>query len=98
LGAVAGLVLVAAGIGLLLSKNWARLTSIGYGVYGVLLAVANAVVMLNAASHQQGMTKIIFLISGLFGAVLGLIYPVLLLIFMTRPKVVAAFQPAQPPP
>jgi len=97
----AGLALVAAGAGLLLLKNWARFTSIGCGVYKIVFVVLNSVVFylalrdILAKSMQEagGLVIILLVMAGLAGAILSLAYPVLLLYFMTRPKVVLAFQP-----
>jgi hypothetical protein len=87
-----GLVAVAllvAGIGLLRSQNWARITSIVIGSWQILECVIGAIVA--ATSGASGLK----LIESFLGAVVGLIYPVLLIIFMTRPNIVAAFGPAQ---
>jgi hypothetical protein len=97
---VVGAVLVASGIGLLLLKNWARLTSIGFGIYKVAFVVFNAVVLVVALRHilaksfeNSGAGVIIMLVAvGVFAAILTLVYPALLLFFMTRPKLVQAFQ------
>jgi hypothetical protein len=97
LGSVAALVIIAAGIGLLLLRDWGRLTSIGYAIYGIVIALVNTTLMLNAAFGEQGLTMIILLFAALVGLVFGLVYPVLLLIFMTRAKVKAAFGQAQSP-
>jgi hypothetical protein len=87
-----GLVAVAllvAGIGLLRSQNWARITSIVIGSWQILECVIGAIVAVT--SGASGLK----LIESFLGAVVGLIYPVLLIIFMTRPNIVAAFGPAQ---
>jgi hypothetical protein len=98
--------LLAAGIGLLMMKNWGRLVSIGYAVYAILFGlvgmVANFVFvirpLLEQASQKQGPEAagaIGGAVGGGIGGCFGLIYPMLLLIFMTRPKLVAAFQQGQ---
>jgi hypothetical protein len=99
--------LITAGIGLLKMKPWARILSIIYGIYAIIMVIVGGVVnyfclfqpMMEKAHNAQGPEAIgaIFgAICGTFGSCAGLIYPVLLLIFMTRPKVVAAFQSPAP--
>jgi prolipoprotein diacylglyceryltransferase len=104
LGGIAAVVLISAGIGLLLLKNWARLVSIGYGVYAILGGIVGGLVMLNIfasilrhnAGGPSGFVVMFSLLGSIFGMVIGLAYPILLIIFMTRPKVVAAFGLPQP--
>ena len=100
-------VLLAAGIGLLRLRPWARKVSIAYAIYAILFLLAMVPVnffllyrpMLEQARQLQG-PEAIGMIGGAFGgivgSVLGFVYPILLWIFMTRPNVVAAFQ--TPPP
>jgi len=101
LNAAASLLLAAAGIGLLLLKNWARLASIAFGFYKIIVAFLNGAVfylalrdILANAMQETGPPLVIILIAtGLVGVILTLVYPVLLIYFMMRPKVVQAFQP-----
>jgi hypothetical protein len=88
LDGIASLALLAAGVGLLMLMNWARNLSFVYGIYGILVTLIGLVVTL--CGDGSVMTKIL----SFFGAVVSLVYPILLLIFMTRPKVVEAFKPA----
>ena len=109
LGLVAAAVLLAAGIGLLRLQPWGRKVSIGYAIYAILFSLLNTVIsflfvlrpLLAEAAQKQGPEAagaIGGVIGGSVGSCFGLIYPILLLIFMTRPKVVAAFErPAEPP-
>jgi len=114
LGLAASSVLLAAGIGLLKLKPWARMLSIAYSIYGIISLIIGTAVnyiflvqpMLEKVHVDQGPEAagaIGGAIGGMFGGCIGIIYPVLLLIFMTRPKVTAAFRPQspeafQPPP
>jgi len=110
LGVLSSAALLAAGIGLLGLKSWARKLSIGYAIYaivfGILATVVNSIFltqpMLEQARQQPGPeatgAAIGGAIGGTIGGCLGLIYPVLLLIFMLRGNVVAAFRPSVPPP
>jgi hypothetical protein len=90
LDGIAAVALSAAGIGLLLSQNWARIVSIIDGIYSILSCVVGGIVTLNSG------TSGIMIIVSLIATVGSLVYPILLIIFMTRPKVAAAFGPAQP--
>jgi hypothetical protein len=107
LGVMSSTALLAAGIGLLCLRSWARKLSIGYAIYAIVFGILGAVVnfiylvqpMLEQARQQQGPEAVGALggaVGGSVGGCFGLIYPVLLLIFMTRPTVVAAFQPSAP--
>ena len=87
---IAAVVLLAAGIGLLLSQNWARIVSIIDGVYSIVTCIVGGIMTLN--SGTSGMMMIV----SLFATIVSLVYPILLIIFMTRPKIIAAFGPAKP--
>ena len=101
LDAAASLALVAAGIGLLLLKNWSRLVSIGYAIYRVIFALLDVAVLMavlhrvlaNALQADTGAHIALVVGAAAVGTVLTLVYPVLLIYFLTRPKVVQAFQP-----
>jgi len=100
-------ILLAAGVGLLNLKPWARVTSIICAIYGIAACVLgqamNLSVMipyarkLSESGGPQAAAGIGGMIGGVFGSCFGLIYPILLLIFLTRPTVKAAFQPTIPP-
>ena len=107
LGFIVSLALLAAGIGLLKLQPWARTISIIYGIYSLIMVPVGTVVnyiyvtrpMIEQAQGTQGPAAagaIGGAIGGMIGGCFGLIYPVLLLIFMFRSNVVAAFRP--PPP
>ena len=107
LGLLASGVLLAAGIGLLKLRPWARTLSIIYAIYALVMVLVGSVVnyiflvqpMLQQAQQKQGPEAagaIGGAIGGMFGSCFGLIYPVLLLIFMMRANVVAAFRGTAP--
>lgn len=109
LGILSGLVLLTAGIGLLMLNEWARKLSIGYAIYAILFGLVEIVLtfvfvtrpMLERASQAQGpeaATAIGGVVGGSIGGCFSLAYPIILLIFMLRPKVAAAFRPASAPP
>ena len=108
LGLLSCAALLAAGIGLMCLKPWARTLSIGYAIYAIVFGILGMVVnflflvppLLAQARQQHGPEAagaIGGAIGGTIGGCIGLIYPVVLLIFMFRPNVVAAFRPSAPP-
>ncbi len=110
LGILSCVALMAAGIGLLWLKPWGRKLSIGYAIYAILFGILGTVInfmflirpmLEEAARNKQGpeaASAIGGAIGGGVGGCLGIVYPILLLIFMTRPKLVAAFCPDTGPP
>ena len=79
-----------------------RKLSIGYGIYGIVMSVIGMVVnyvylirpLLDDAARQQGPERFASTVGAAGGAVggcMGIVYPGLVLIFMTRPKLKAAF-------
>jgi hypothetical protein len=104
-GGAFALMLLAAGIGLLLAQSWARILCVVYSVTCIAYVLVSSVV--NYPSVQAMLARIPAVPPGLvpamavaatvFGLIFGLAYPVLLLYFMTRPKVIAAFAPEPPP-
>jgi hypothetical protein len=107
LGLMAAIVLFAAGIGLLLLKPWARVASIGYGIYAIIMAIAHVVLKvtivmpLMAQTPPAGLGGEIAAVAGTIGAVLGglirLIYPTLLIVFMSRQHVADALRAGTEP-
>jgi len=101
------LLLIAAGIGLLGLRPWARTASLVWGVYGALKAVASAVIgvllvfpaMSEMMRQNSGQFGAAFQGGMVFGvvaaAIIGLVYPVCILYFMTRPSFIEAFK--EPP-
>ena len=109
LGLLTSGLLLAAGIGLLRLENWGRKLSIGYAVYAILIGILGLVMnfiylfgpLLKEAAQKQGPEAagaIGGAVGGSVGGCFGLLYPIFLLVFMTRPKIVAAFHPPSPPP
>jgi hypothetical protein len=103
LGFLACGVSIAAGIGLLKLKGWARVLSIGYAIYTIVSCLVGAVLnyifimhpLMEQAAQKHGPEVAALIggaIGGTFGSCIGMVYPVVLLIFMTRPKVAAAFR------
>ena len=104
LGLVAALVLLAAGIGLLKMKPWARRASVVYAIYSLVMVVLGTAMtwffvfspMLEQSGGSPGSSDhtvlVAGIIGGLFGGLFGLIFPAALLYFMTRPRLVLAFE------
>lgn len=103
LGLVATLVLACGGYGLLKMRPWGRHLSIVYAVYTILAGIVGLIAnwfwlftplmeQARQASGPEQAGAIGGLVGGVCGGGIGLIYPVLLLIFMTRPNVVQAFR------
>ncbi|MGB7769064.1 MAG: hypothetical protein WBN22_09475 [Verrucomicrobiia bacterium] len=108
LGLLSCAALLAAAIGLLGLKSWARTLSIAYAIFAIVFCLVamliNLVLMVQPmfvqAPRQQELEAAGAIggpISGTIGGLFWLIYPILLLIFMLHPKVVAAFRPPAPP-
>jgi len=107
LGVLSCSALLAAGIGLLRLKSWARILSIVYAIYAIAFCLAALLInlifmvqpMFQQVRPQQQLVAAVAIggpISGTLGELLWPIYPILLLVFMLRPKVAAAFRPATP--
>jgi hypothetical protein len=108
-GLVFAVLQMVSGIGLLQMKAWARVMAIYYGIAAIVLGVAgmmfNGIFLIGPlmaeaekSSGPEAAGAIGGAIGGTVGGFCGLIYPILLLIFMTRPKLVAAFKAPVPPP
>jgi len=105
-GMLAAVVLIVAGVGLLLMRPWGRAVSIGYAAWKVFWAFVNLaamwLIMVPAMKQQPaqmppGVLEGMMVVSSVVGLVIALAYPVLLLVFMTRPYVVAALRAPEEP-
>jgi len=102
-GAVATLVLLISGIALLAMKPWGRTLSIGYSIFDILSKIVfnallfNSMVPIIEAQKDVAGAPPPEAITGLVaggmgcGLIFGLIYPILLLVFMLRRTVASAF-------
>lgn len=103
LGFIATVALVAGGIGMLQDKGWGRTLSVWYAIYTLVsgfigILVNLFLVMLPTLQMLDGLPAgpekagaIGGMVGGTFGGCIGLIFPALLLYFMTRPHVKAYF-------
>jgi hypothetical protein len=97
-GSVVGLacavLLIITGIGLLKLKPWARVWTFGYGLFaigwGVLGMILN-IIFMSSGGYGFSSDAIPGLIGGFCGAIVGLIYPILLVVFMRKENVIQAF-------
>jgi len=103
LGFLATIVLLASGIGLILSKRLARTAAIGYAVYAIVMAlvgqVINAVFVIGPLMEQasrgggpEAVGATAGAIGGMAGGCIGLIYPIVLLVLLFRKNVVEYFR------
>lgn len=99
--------LLAAGLGLLSLKPWGRTLSLAYAIYAIVFVLVgmgvNLVLMIQPVSkpapRQAELAAAAAIggpLSGTVGGLFWVIYPILMLVFMLRPKVAMAFRP--PPP
>jgi DNA-directed RNA polymerase subunit RPC12/RpoP len=93
--------LIVTGIGLLNLKRWARGWAIGYGCFSMILGMVNigmvvsyaipGIQALSSSSSPEHTGRVIgTLVGGVFGGLAMIVYPFLLVIFMYKPKAVAA--------
>jgi uncharacterized membrane protein len=82
--------LIAAGIGLLYLKAWARVLSLGYGWFAIVWGIIGMVVnvgLITSGAYGAPRDAVGGMMGGVFGGLVGLIYPILLIVFMRRPNV-----------
>ncbi len=99
IGFAVSILLLAAGIGLLHLKRWARKASYGYGWFALVWALVGLAVnvivyssMLPKASPETMPAVVGGLVGGMCGGIVGLVYPIFLIVYMKRPLVVEACQ------
>ena len=78
------------GVGLLKKQNWGRTGSLLYAVVTMLVSITTTI--LTISMIKEGPNVAFTLISTIGGAVFNLIYPICILIFLTRPVVVEALR------
>jgi len=90
IGLLLNIFLLTCGIGLLKERNWGRTWSLGYAVLGIIHAVVGAIGAVIFA--QAGPAAIGAGFGAIIGTAIGVIYPICILIFLTRPNVVEALK------
>lgn len=100
--------LLAAGVGLLGLKPWARTLTIAYAIYAIAFCLGGMLInlilmdqpMLGPAAQQRAFETVAAVggpISGTIGGLFWVLYPLLLLGFLLRPKAAAVFRPPAAP-
>lgn len=102
IGFLCSFVLIAVGIGLLNLKNWARVTAYIYGWFAIVRVILGVLItILILTTSVSGMTQggagpeeIGFMVGIIFGgscgSLIGLIFPICLIVYMRKPHVIAA--------
>jgi len=82
--------LIVVGIGLLYLKAWARTGSLVYGWFAIIWGIIGTVVnfgLIPSGGYGLSHDALPGTIHGIIGGLVGLIYPILLIVFMRRPNV-----------
>lgn len=90
IGLACTIFLIVIGTGLLYLKAWARKGSLVYGWFAIIWGIIGACINVGFMVSRVGgnaETVVPSMIGGVCGGLIGLIYPVLLVIFMQRPNV-----------
>jgi hypothetical protein len=85
--------LIVVGIGLLYLKAWARMGSLLYGWFAIIWGIIGTVVnfgVIPLGGYGFSHDAVPGVIGGILGGLIGLVYPILLVIFMRRPNVRSA--------
>ena len=89
-GGIMSLILIVCGVGLLRERNWGRTGSMGYAAIQTLYTLASTVLSMSMMKHDE---SFIFSAGGaMCGVLFALIYPICIMIFLTRPNVVESLK------
>ena len=89
-GGILSLILIVCGVGLLRERNWGRTGSLGYAAFQILFTLASTAVSMSMMKNDE---TFIFSAGGaMCGVLFALIYPICIMIFLTRPNVVEALK------
>ncbi len=94
IGLVCSVLLIILGIGLLKLKPWARVWTFGYGLFTIawgIMGMVLSIIFISSGGYGFSPNVMPGVIGGFCGGIVGLIYPVLLVIFMRRENVIQAF-------
>ena len=89
-GGILSLILIICGVGLLRERSWGRNGSMGYAAIQILYTLASTVLSMSMMKHDES-----FIFSAgatMCGVLIALIYPICIMIFLTRPNVVGALK------
>ncbi len=96
LAPVMSFILLALGIGLLMKRSWGRSGSIYYSYVSIALSVLLTIMMLSLQPGSSGSEEntmfVAIKIGTIIGGLLGLIYPILTIVFLSKPSVKAALE------
>ena len=87
--------LIVTGIGLLKLKRWARVWTFGYGLFAIgwqILGMIVVIIFISTGGYGYSSQQMPGIIGGSCGGIVGLIYPILLVVFMRREDVIQAFK------
>jgi hypothetical protein len=82
--------LIVVGIGLLYLRAWARVWCLGYGWFAIVWGIVGMVVhvgFVTSGDYGYSHDAIAAMVGGVIGVLAGLVYPILLVVFMRRPNV-----------
>ena len=91
-GLIAAAILLASGIGLWKLKPWARKLSVWYSVVALVIGLAGIVVVISAfgdlggGNEMERAQKVGGIVWGVIGGLVGLVYNVLLIVFLSKLK------------
>ncbi len=89
-GVILSLILIICGVGLLRERSWGRNGSMGYAAIQILYTLASTVLSMSMMKHDE---SFIFSAGGtMCGVLIALIYPICIMIFLTRQNVVEALK------
>jgi len=108
LGLVGALAAIVSGAGLLKSLNWARQLAIGYAILTIVTGLVSIVMNVRflvgplfeharQALGPEAAGAFGGAIGGMIGGFVALLYPIILLIFMTTPSIIRACKHEPPP-
>jgi hypothetical protein len=94
IGFACAVLLIVTGIGLLKLKPWARVWTIRYGLFaigwGILGMIVN-IIFISTGGYGYPSQQMPGVIGGFCGGIVGLIYPILLVVFMRKEDVIQTF-------
>lgn len=106
LGLLASAALLAAGIALLRMRPWGRVVSLIHAAYSMVSVIVITLFyysrlyapMLEEAkpNTQEKMQAVMGTVAGFGGCCLGMIYPICIFVFLTRPSLIAALKGESP--
>jgi len=91
-GVIGSGILLASGIGLWKRRSWARKLAVGYAVLAIVLGLAGIVIVIIAfgggggGNELEHVQRIGGIVSGVIGGLVGLVYNVLMIVFLNKPS------------